>query len=162
MRRSFNFSFNSLPSISLPFASAIQMREIQSLHFSPRPFPLFPSIQTKCNCDTWCFQLQFKQYYNVDECRGSSNKLKQPLKFVNEQTSQWSIATPVFCYMKNSNFMCTIQSMTIEIANQKESLTKFKVPTGSVRENVSSSFQTGFRQLLITFVFAVWRKVTIC
>jgi len=30
-------------------------------------------------------------------------------------------------------------------------------PTGSFMENVISSFQTGFRQLLMTFVFAVCR-----
>lgn len=34
----------------------------------------------------------------------------------------------------------------------------FNTPMGSEREKVSSSFQTGFRQLFITFVFAVWCK----
>jgi len=35
-------------------------------------------------------------------------------------------------------------------------LTKFRTPKGSVRVKLSSSFQTGFKQLLITLVFAVW------
>lgn len=35
-------------------------------------------------------------------------------------------------------------------------LTKFRAPTGSAKEKVNSSFQTGLRQLFITLVFSIW------
>lgn len=38
----------------------------------------------------------------------------------------------------------------------KNRLTNFTTPSGSLTEKANSSFQTGFRQLLMTFVFAVW------
>ena len=43
--------------------------------------------------------------------------------------------------------------------NGKSELAKFRTPTGSMREKLNSSFQTGLRQLFITLVFAVWQRI---
>jgi hypothetical protein len=41
---------------------------------------------------------------------------------------------------------------------KKRKLTKLRTPKGSVKVKFSSSFQTGFKQLLMTLVFAVWYR----